>query len=780
MASSINNFFIDTIKSLTPDDFCKLVCIYEKYVLGADEIVEIDGANDGGNDIKIFKGHTFLLRCVQLTTQKFLDKKLRSDLAKAQKNIAEHHYSDVLEYFWSQTASEDKINEYKKIAREEYAIDLQFYDAKMLAGANHKLVKDFLYSIHKTNPNSKVTDIEKSTKVLFDLLSLGQNTSDIKNNLINSIIIFFVYDQETVTINAIYRYIQSSVNKSLSDEFILQQINQLKSDKRLIANPDNKHSVYLSETEKEQISDIVKQTDIKQADFEKQFTNILTKYGQGDKFSQYLDYLKKLYESYYQFNIDESENKIDYSDGANKVFDDFKKYTTKNVNDKTQVQQLIDEIRDLCSNNDYINKICITTSFTSLYQSDRLDSYLSQSNKDIYLDTPILVFALCKYYHRYFENDDLAKWNDIFFKATSGLIDACEQNSERINLHTTFDYIKEAAGELKKAINISYFLDFNFLKNLGEIKNSFINFYFFLKQNNYFEDTEINDFIDFIYDLGFDNFDPNNGDFMNDAISTIKDFVESWDIAIKFHNQYSDFEMITRDYHLQLMTQEKEKSKTATENDVKTIIWLASKEYSDNYTNNILSSWDTTLYDLRKTILKKYSDKYIFFHIYNPSRLLNKICLERFSTNPENISNDIFAYADANYNISSKVRSLIEMIAPIIGAKAKKSTRFIRELGDIRKKEIEETSIEDITKTRNLPLEDLLVDIIGHFKSPENQLTLDDFALLITDSDYAGKVLATIKDALESISKTHSSKKEITQKAITNLDELILSIKSVK
>lgn len=36
---------------------------------------------------------------------------------------------------------------------------------------------------------------------------------------------------------------------------------------------------------------------------------------------------------------------------------------------------------------------------------------------------------------------------------------------------------------------------------------------------------------------------------MNDAISTIKDFVESWDIAIKFHNQYSDFEMITRDYH---------------------------------------------------------------------------------------------------------------------------------------------------------------------------------------------------------------------------------------
>ena len=80
---SIRNFLLEAIKSLSKEEFDEVVHIFQKEYLHNDEVVFVDGTNDGGCDIKIFENKKEVKKCVQITIQKFIDKKLKDDLKKA-------------------------------------------------------------------------------------------------------------------------------------------------------------------------------------------------------------------------------------------------------------------------------------------------------------------------------------------------------------------------------------------------------------------------------------------------------------------------------------------------------------------------------------------------------------------------------------------------------------------------------------------------------------------------------------------------------------------------
>lgn len=723
--------------------------------------------------MKIFVGKHPVKKCIQLTTQKLIDKKIKEDIQKAYDNINKYGYSYSFEFYWSQAMSEDKINEYQDFARKSYGIDLKVYDAKMLSSINCSSVKKYIYELHGQIGSPNKISIDKSTKILYDLLSIGNNTTDIKTNLIHSFIVFFIHEKGKANISEISKYIKDNLNPLIDDTFIVEQINYLRTSKRLITSKENRQIVELSDIEKELIIDLTTQANITQSEFETKFIDILKLYNQEQYFESYYKYVEELYRSHYKFDIDESENNIEYSDGTNIVFNNFQSFVAKTLNDKVLSQELVLKIRDLCSNSNHINKICATSSFTSLYKSNKLENYLNQSNRNLYLDTPLIVFLLCFYYGDFEE-----EWSDPFYRATTNLILACDNLSDRIAISTMYDYLKEVAGELKKALKTSYFFEFDFISDLGETKNSFINYYKFLKENNLFDEKDnITDFTDFVISMGFENIDPDSSSFIEDTALCVKDILEHMNIDTIFHKQYEDFEVLKREYEISLMTQSKIKSNTAADNDLRAIRYIADKENSkrnqDGYCDQILVTWDNTFYDFRKELMKKHSDKYSFFHIYNPPRLLNKISLEKFNINSEIISNDIFAYADANYNISSKVRTLLEMIAPIIGKSAKKNLKLIKELSVIRKKEIEEQSTElDIDNTRNLPVEELFIDIIKYYQSPDSKNSFSDFTSFFCNEVNNDLIINIFRDNMKIIND-EKNKKETLYKLHKHLDEMI-------
>lgn len=756
MSKPISDFIENAIKGLKPDTFSDLIKLFQKEYWNASEVIATDGTNDGGNDLKIFIGKLPIKKNIQLTTQRLINEKVKEDLQKANENIQKYGFSNSFEYYWSQSISEDKLEEYRELARKDYGIDLQFFDAKALSQINCKCIKDYIYQLHGEFVKRDFIKVDSSSKVLYDLLSIGNDTSDIKNNLINSLIVFYVFEKEKTNINEIFLNLKIKLNDSIDEAFIKNQVNFLKTHKRLLTYQEDRSLIILSEQEKEQISDFIKQADILQHDFETDFLNILTKY-QLDCFSaEIIDYLKNLYRTNYQLDIDETNNKLDFEDSVHRIYNDFHSYIVKKISNKEKTNELIIDIKKLCSNNNYINKISATTAFTSLYKSNSLEKYLNQNDKRIFIDTPLVVFLLC---HKYRETQLTVEWDDIFYKTTINLIEIWEKSNDKIQLYTTFDYLKEVAGELQKALKTSHFLEFDFYEKLGTTKNTFINFYQFLKANDLFETENINDFVDFIIELGFDNINPDSGSFYADTIGVLKDYLEYFDIDIVFHKEYDDFEELKRDYEITLMSQDKSKSSSAIINDLRLIRYLADKTYHIDIESGqtlvpFLATWDTTFYDFRKKLIKKNTDKYSFFHIYNPSRLINKLSLENFKLNSEVITNDIFAYADANYNISSKVRALIDMIAPILGNKVTKNIKLVKKLADIRHKQIEEqlnlNDGYDINK--NLPVEEVLIETINYFKSSDTKYTFDDFSKVFCDEKNNEFIINFVQDSIGKIS----------------------------
>ena len=333
---------------------------------------------------------------------------------------------------------------------------------------------------------------------------------------------------------------------------------------------------------------------------------------------------------------------------------------------------------------------------------------------------------------------------------------------------------------MQKALKTAYFLELDFIEDLGDTKNSFINYYRYLKSNDLFGSNNILDFTDFILDLGLENVDPDNSSFIEDTARYLKTIFEDYGIEIIYHQNYPDFEDLRREYEMYLMSLNKVKTRTAILDDLRLIRYLADPNlHIDLETGERIEpffcTWDNTFYQFRQKMLTKHKDKYAFYHIYNPSKLINKICLERFNINSNILTNDIFAYAEANYNISSKVKSLLDIIAPIIGKTAKKNIRLIKHLGQIRREQFEyqASTEEGIDPNINLPIEEVLIDTINYFHSPDVKVTFEDFSAFFCDEKNYELIVSFIKNGIDNIKNHNRIEKKLLKSFEANIESIL-------
>ena len=87
--SSKSDFLKTAILSLSPERFSEAVAIFERSYL-ANEVVSVDGHDDGGCDIKIYKNRREQKRCVQVTVNKNVKNKLYDDLVKVDQLISKY------------------------------------------------------------------------------------------------------------------------------------------------------------------------------------------------------------------------------------------------------------------------------------------------------------------------------------------------------------------------------------------------------------------------------------------------------------------------------------------------------------------------------------------------------------------------------------------------------------------------------------------------------------------------------------------------------------------
>lgn len=739
---AVRNFILEAIKGLSKEEFDELVRIFQLSYLHNSEAVIVDGANDGGCDIKVFQNKREIKKCVQVTVQKQIELKLKKDLEKVAQMISQYGYSNKFEFYCSISISEDKIEEYKKFAIDEYDIELDIYEAKRLSQLNCKEIVDYIYSLHSdVILKPEQMNIDRATKTLYDLLANGKDTSDIKNSLVDSVIISILYEKAPIDMIGLKEELEKRLGKNLPD--ILHSVNNLKSDQRIIKAPSNPKLLCLSELEQNNVQEILASSAKIEKDFCTSFTEILAKY-EIVYTQDILDELKNLYKFNYSNDIDDNTKG---DDNANlKIFESFKKYLTNLIEKEENVDSLINDIKDLCSKNSYLNKISASESFLSLYKSNQLEQYLSQKHKDIYLDTPTFVYLLCAYYG--VEDND---WDNPFYRSMKSLIKLKDSYSDKISFYITQNYLGEVAGEIKKALLFSQFENYPFFKDMGGTSNTLFNYYEYLKKGKlFYDEDDIETFSDFIYSLGLENTDPNDNNFFKGTSQFLYEVAENFDINVVRWSQnerFGDFRIL---YEKILLAKEKNKSEAAITNDVNQVI--ASLEHDiDN--DCYLTTWDTTIHLLRDRVLSENEHlQYHYFNICNPARLSNRIALENFNINESALTNDIFVYADKRYDISNRVKSLLELIAPFLKENGTGSKKLIRKLGKIRKDQIEQRGSEagNEREEKNLPIEEIFMLLIPNKeKEKEDKNIMEKFSFFMSSEDNTDYIIDVINQISE-------------------------------
>lgn len=741
---AVRTFLTEAIKGLSKEDFDELVCKFQQSYLRNSEIVFVDGANDGGCDIKIFQNKREIKKCVQLTVQKQIERKLKGDLEKVSNMISQYGYSNKFDFFCSISLSDEKIEEYKKYAIDTYDIELEIYDAKRISQLNCQEVNDFVYSLHSDIViKPEQVDIDRATKMLYDLLANGKDSSDIKNSVIESVIISILYEKAPIDIPTLKEELEYRLGKDIPD--INHLVNVLKSDQRVIKDANINNTIRLSEDEFSNVKEILAFSAKTEKDFCSAFTEILSKY-KIDYNPQILEELKELYKFHYSNNIDYHEAIEDTA--YIKIFDNFKRYLLNVIENKDCIDLLIDNIKELCENNSYLNKISASESFLSLYKSNKLEIYLNQKKKDIYLDTPAFIYLLCMYYG--IERND---WDNPFYRSMKSLFKIQEKYPDKVNFFIFQEYLGEVIGEIKKALHYSKFEKYPFFNELGGTSNTLYNYYEYLKREELFEeDEDITSFEDFIYVLGADNTDPNYTTFYNNTFNFLKEVINNLDIKIVEKSYDDNYSPIKDVYEKILLREGKYKSETAIRNDVNQVILLLQNE---NDTDIYLTTWDTTIHLLRDKVLESIQGKYNYFNVYNPAKLSNRIALENFNIDESALTNEIFAYADKKYDITNRVKSLLEIITPYLKENNKGSRLLLRKLSRLRKQQLEDRNPidENCMEKKNLPVEEIVMMLIPNKdRIVRDTSILEKFSIFMSseeNSEYIIELISQVSKLLD-------------------------------
>lgn len=747
------NFLETALKSLSEEEFGKAIEIFQTHYL-KNQIVVVDGHNDGGCDIKIFKNRRETKHCVQVTVNKNIESKLKKDLKKVDALITTYKYSENFDFFCSIPISDDKVNEYVKYAKDTYDIALNIYEAKRLAQLDCPDLERYLYSLHDgivLRPEEM--SLDKSTQLIYDMLAEGRDSSDIKRGVLSSIIVTTLYQNGTMNQVALTKEVERRISKTVPS--LSEVVSYLITENRIRHCGDGKNDLELTESELDNVKEAIATSKLNEAAFMSSLSEALRK---ADVFSEEnlyksLEAIKDLFRTAYRSDIDERII------NASEDWDVFEDKITDFIPDQEHRTIFINSVKSICEDNSYINRIIASESFFSLYKSNSLERYLSQKDKAIFLDTPTIMYFLCAVY----TDRVLIEWKNPFFKSVLGLVEYQEKNPNKLRFCVMRNYLHEVANEIRKALHLSWIEESPISDLLGNTTNVLYNYYRFLAENEGFElEDDIQSVEDFIYRLGVDNTDPDSDRFKRDTVNNLASILDDLGVTVcDEDNQDWVYEAITEYQTVLSYLSRDNKSTYAIQNDSAQLVYLLSN--TNGYDDYYLATWDQSLEMLRDALLRSDTrNRYHYARISSPASISNRIALSSFNIDQSAITNDVFLYADKTYEISKKIKSLKDLIAPILTKKTCRHGHLLRLFADIRSKQLE---VADTTWEQNRPQHSLVDEIFANM-IPSGKELHEKFVQFINDEGNIELIIATIDEAYDSIQKTGHFSYESFHKAV--------------
>jgi hypothetical protein len=742
------------ISSLSEEHFKTLIKEYLKEKYKTTQVRIVDGPYDGGNDLEIYIKDKEIKKNVQITVQKNgYEKKIEEDLQKASDNVNKYAYLNQMDFYISQKISKAKRNELEHKSEIDYGITLKIIDSNILSqeAETYQSINNFTYDCHNINVETP-SKFDKPTKVLFDVLTHNKNVVEIKKSFIHSHIYSFLYANPSTDADNIFDYVKTQLD-SVEKNYIEKELNFLRSKQYIISPSDNKKIFNLSNEKKKDIDTIFSDVNMKEEELKISLKAYIEKKQLTLDCEELLNHLYQLYQENYAIDINEIKNTNDsFSSSLKKTYNDLIKFLTKKGIDEEKAKLYTMELLNLCGENDFLNKLSTVHLFNNLYSSDKLEKYINEQNQVMVLDTQILIRMLCVLYDEKFNSQDMA------IQSVKILLSVMDKFKEKIEVFSTYDYVAEVAGHLLEAIKLQKFFSFPFISKLGNSKNVFYNYYLELKQNNRLEDDiDFYEFVNILLDEDIEY--TTDEDFLRQVTKKIESLFVMDGIGLVYHQPYMNYLDIKKEYEVSLSYQSKDRTYTAIENDLRTILYLSTKKQNQDETiEPFLITWDSSFYSFRKDLIKKHKEL-SYWYIYSPLKVVDRLSVMNFNLNPQSINLNIVALTETNFNYTTKKNPFIDVISGFFNTKKdvskldiiQKLARLQDDTQDIENMPVYEDFNE---KEEDSIITKLLLDVRKHYYSNTTKFKFDDIIELFENKELVDDIVNVFTNAITNKAKT--------------------------
>ena len=476
----------------------------------------------------------------------------------------------------------------------------------------------------KTNVSINLSEINE-TGYVYDFINYGNTSNKIKNRIVESFIANYVYKKgNKVSIDALVNEVVAFSKQSLNEGSIRSIIGRLIPDK-LQYEGNTKKEVVLNEAERNRIEKALDNYSMLANRLLSEIENLLDEYGMRDQAQEVYDNLKRFFERNCLSIIKiMSEDDGEASNKRSEEYiDDFKKYLHSIGCAEERQDELFKGLLNICAMNDVLVKIALGKNFTNVANPESFSSGLDKREKKVYLDTQLLLYALCDY-------DEFPAYNGSpSFLIVRSLLGIARQNPN-IHLATINQYVNEAAYHLKRAVQLITFDDLYYESRIRLSDNVFYGYYYYLKDNGLLSDgvNTLSDFLYEMFEVSYDdilqgNFEAKNYSYLSGILQ------EDCGIEIEDTPHFAETDIYNsgKVFTSALLNRADNRSPIAAKKDAIMGLYLFSNSHKTT-SEPFFLSWDKAFYSYRKDYIKTYMKGNVSsWLLFSPAKFVNHLNL---------------------------------------------------------------------------------------------------------------------------------------------------------
>lgn len=647
------------------------------------------------------------------------------------------HFNRLDCYAFCELEDAKQLND---IADYKYQIVLNIYDIDVIVNEILNIESVLNCILPQIKDADKKNGFRKQDKIIYDLFTTGAKVADIKYSFVSSYIQFALYDHDEMPPVELRAAVKRSL-KNLTEQVYDATIQQEMHDGH-IEFPNKKFK--LTATCRKDLDKIVASTSQQEELLHQQLKECLSKYNLDSISSNVLGLIMALYKAYYDGELRPFGSEDKKIERERRLYNNLLNRLCTTGITQEKARQISKEILQVVGESEYLNKTALTGMFTSMFNSDELESYMNTQQRIVLLDTQILLRYLCLLYQD-------TGYDDIAYDAVKILFKELEEAKDYVQLFTTTNYIEEVVNHLYESNSLSRFLSLPYIIDMGPSRNVFFNFYLHLKDD---EGMDFDGFDDFLSEmLGFEEVIPHDYNSFMDAIyPVVNEIFVNLGINVVNVPVPENLEEYHKVYRKVLeKIKIKNKGHGSKTNDILCSVYLSDESNFQNPETEMteipfLISLDRSMYPFRDAIVNQFKRKN--YYVYPPVKFANRLSVMSLKLDSEKINYNIIQLTENNFNASTDTLSMMDTISQIMIGEALNGKTTPQKLAALKRTQMDDVKLKDfaIRNHNNTPIDIVLNDISRYYKRQSqakyqllgrvfqnNELT-DQLVTILTDS----------------------------------------------